>query len=380
MLDLSTIRTINAIITQDTKDATYKFALLRGAINICEHYSNKKEIHGELATYPLGLLAETWVYYYYPVIAHETFIPQRSGEPSEPDARGVMKFRPSFTKVTDYYRDKGGFDKFWSDYRSNTLPDEISGEVLTLLKAIRDTITQNPMRHLGQSHFKDEYQVFTYEKGPAIRKGTRPDPDYVMNSFGTYTLPADLSYAFECLGSYLSGEDSLIQQWAAFTYQKSNKTVDTETMLRLLTTRTEDKRFVRLAGKVYENALKDGPIECVWSGQPIQSESAMNIDHVLPFAHWKNNDLWNLLPATTAANSKKSDKIPEPALLNRREDVILDYWKLLHTTYPEQFRQEVARSLNSSNPGPNWQEEAFQSLVEKADYLITLRGYEVFAL
>jgi len=96
MIDLSTVRTINAIIEQDAKDATYKFALMRGAIDICQQYSHLKDVHGEVAVYPLGLLAEKWIYYYYPIIAHETFIPQRSAEPEDPSARGSLKFRPQF--------------------------------------------------------------------------------------------------------------------------------------------------------------------------------------------------------------------------------------------------------------------------------------------
>ncbi len=380
MIDLSTVRTINAIIEQDAKDATYKFALMRGAIDICQQYSHLKDVQGEVAVYPLGLLAEKWIYYYYPIIAHETFIPQRSAEPEDLSARGTLKFRPQFVRVTDFYRDRGGFDVFWNDYTRGNLSEEIAPDVLALLKSIRDTITGNPMRHLGYSHFKDEYQVFTYKKGPVIRNTSYPDPAFVLKNFGTYTLRADLCDAFECLGSYLTGEDSLIQQWAAFTYQKSNKAIKTETMLSLLTTQPEDKRFVRMAGQVYRQALADGPIECVWCGALIKSEAAMHIDHVLPFARWKNNDLWNLLPAISTVNSKKRDKIPEPTLLHKREDVILDYWQILHATYPEQFRQEVARSLIGSQAGSHWQEEAFQSLIEKADYLINIRGYEAFTL
>lgn len=31
------------------------------------------------------------------------------------------------------------------------------------------------------------------------------------------------------------------------------------------------------------------------------------IDHVIPFALWHNNDIWNLLPAAPAVNTQKSD-------------------------------------------------------------------------
>lgn len=381
MIDLSTVRTINAIIEQDSKDSTYKFALMRGAIDICQHYSHLKEIKGDRAVYPLGLLAEKWIYYYYPIIAHESFIPQRSGEPENPIIRGSLKFRPHFLKVTNFYKARGGFDVFWNDYTSGNLPEDISQEVLLLLKSVRDTITENPMRHIGYSHFKEEYKVFTYEKGPMIRKKKiYPDNNFILENFGTYTISADLSEAFESLGSYLLGEDSIIQQWAEFTHRMSNKAIKTETMLSLLTSKPEDKRYVQMASRVYKQVLDEGWIECVWSGNPIKRMSEMDIDHVLPFARWKNNDLWNLLPAISSVNSKKRDKIPEPALLLKREDIILDYWQKLYESYPDQFLNEIKRSLTGNKPEQQWQENAFESLVEKADYLINTRGYAAFAI
>ena len=66
--DLSNFKTINTIIEHDSKDATYKFALLRGAIEISQEYSPLKKESGDLVTFPLGLLIEKWLLYYYPVI------------------------------------------------------------------------------------------------------------------------------------------------------------------------------------------------------------------------------------------------------------------------------------------------------------------------
>ena len=40
--DLAQFKQINAIIERDSKDATYKFALLRGAIEISQEYDHLK--------------------------------------------------------------------------------------------------------------------------------------------------------------------------------------------------------------------------------------------------------------------------------------------------------------------------------------------------
>ncbi|WP_418887615.1 HNH endonuclease domain-containing protein [Leeuwenhoekiella marinoflava] len=42
------------------------------------------------------------------------------------------------------------------------------------------------------------------------------------------------------------------------------------------------------------------------------------MDHVIPFSVWKNNDLWNLLPAAAHINARKRDKIPAPELIARQ--------------------------------------------------------------
>ena len=40
--DLQNFKTINTIIERDSKDTTYKFALLRGAVEISQEYQHLK--------------------------------------------------------------------------------------------------------------------------------------------------------------------------------------------------------------------------------------------------------------------------------------------------------------------------------------------------
>jgi hypothetical protein len=47
---------------------------------------------------------------------------------------------------------------------------------------------------------------------------------------------------------------------------------------------------------------------CVWMGKDLEAE--FDVDHAIPFALWKNNDLWNLPPAGAAVNNKKRDRLP----------------------------------------------------------------------
>jgi len=59
---------INTIIERDSKDMTYKYALLRGAVEIAQEYQHLKRENGDRTEFPLGLLAGKWLLYFYSFI------------------------------------------------------------------------------------------------------------------------------------------------------------------------------------------------------------------------------------------------------------------------------------------------------------------------
>jgi len=78
---------------RDSADATYKYALLRGVIEICQQASHLREEDGDRVSFPLGLLVEKWLLYYYPIFAAPAFIPQKNGETPDQDTGKVVSFR-----------------------------------------------------------------------------------------------------------------------------------------------------------------------------------------------------------------------------------------------------------------------------------------------
>ncbi|MGB4578416.1 MAG: hypothetical protein WBH94_01425, partial [Methanoculleus sp.] len=51
-MDLAQYRRINTIIERDSADATYKYALLRGVIEICQQSSHLREDDGDQVSFP----------------------------------------------------------------------------------------------------------------------------------------------------------------------------------------------------------------------------------------------------------------------------------------------------------------------------------------
>jgi len=380
--DLENFKKINAIIERDSKDATYKFALLRGAIEISQEYSHLKSESGNRVSFPLGLLVEKWLLYYYPLIESSEFIPQKHGETETSTLK--MSFRDTFKKVTDFYADKGGLSVFFNDYWNGKIPKEISPAVLALALKLKTTITTMPMRHLGYSISRNEYSVFRYDGGASRLSGSGEiSQDMLVKKFGTFSFPMELFAVFQYLGSFISGEDSLLYQWAEFTVnseKSGNLTI--ESVLQKLRTYPETERAVSDAKIVYHQMFcEDQSIDCVWSGKKIKTFESVHIDHLIPFTIWKNNDLWNLLPASGDVNNKKRDKIPAPDFVDERSDSICRYWDILHNAYQPRFDREASLSLIGTVPiRSDWHEIALENVKAKCEYLIDVRGFDEWRL
>ena len=376
-IDVENFKKINAIIERDSKDATYKFALLRGAIEISQEYSHLKLESGNRILFPLGLLVEKWILYYYPLIESQKFIPQKNGEREFSSYH--ISFRDSFKRLTNYYDNHGGFSAFFNDYWNKIIPSDISPVFRDLITDLKRTITTMPMKHLGRSVYRQDYSIFKDEKDAGRFRSNSPmNREILLETLGHFSLPKDLYAVFLYLGSFISGEDSLLYQWAEFTRAASKGALNTEFVIEKLRTFPQTERDVQDARTLYDKIFREnGSIECVWSGKPIKSNQSLHIDHVIPFAIWKNNDLWNLLPASQVINAKKRDKIPTPTFIEQRREAISHYWDLLEREYPQRFRREMTISLlGTSNKSPDWHEIGIQRLTEKCEYLIDIRGFE----
>ena len=287
---------ISTVLRKDRTYSTYKFALLRGTIDICQRNPHLARRKDGRRWFPLGLLVERWLEYYYPIIGSQEFIPQSREEDDSRSSRKI-RFRNDFRAVVESYSVMGGMDAFFYDLRTSRIPRELTPPVWRLVKNIARTITDQPMKHLGHSITGDQYSVFTFIKGKRIPNDARIDLDEMCRLLGEFSISDEMMGAFDVLGAYINGEDSIIQRWADFTVG-ADPTGDLtkERVLAILTTRPSDGREVSDARTFYSSLLGEGSIECVWSGRSIGDSDALHVDHVLPFSVTRNNDLWNLMP------------------------------------------------------------------------------------
>ncbi|RLD45012.1 MAG: hypothetical protein DRI88_08985, partial [Bacteroidetes bacterium] len=114
-------------------------------------------------------------------------------------------------------------------------------------------------------------------------------------------------------------------------------------------------------------------IFCVWTGKSI---SNYDIDHIIPFSVWKNNDLWNLLPSDSRINNQKRNKIPSPEIIERQKDLILNYWEIIYETQTNRFQKEIQVALLGHYSFESWKKIGILQLKNSCSYLIENRGFE----
>lgn len=383
---LEEYHTLNTIIERDRTVTSFKYALLRGTIEVCQQYSHLSEPEDERVWYPIGLLIEKWILYYYPIFESDHFIPQLNGEKKLDEQSKKILFRRDLTEIIEYYRLNGGMSAFYSDFRKGMLPPTLDCIMRNLISKVRVAITDGPIQHLGYSQHHAPYAVFDWDGGPLhLPPGSLSSADLIKNC-GKFSLHRDLESLFKYFGSFIVGDGTLLHKWAEFTEgvaKKQGLIVEKKRMLEVLSRSPDTERQTQEASRFYHQLLADTDgITCVWSGDLITTHKKLHIDHLLPFSLWKNNDFWNLMPAIAAVNMQKKDAIPSPLLLEKRKDVILDYWHLLADSYEDTFNREMRSALI----GPNivieeeMMESAYLNLIEKSRYLIDIRGYSPWNL
>jgi len=378
---LETYHTLNTIIEQDRAVTSFKYALLRGTIEICQQYSHLAEPEGDRVWYPLGLLIERWIVYYYPLFESESFVPQLNGEKNLDISSKKVLFRRELTVVTDHYRFNGGLPAFYADLRRGRIPESLDKPVRNLVRKVRYAITDGPVKHLGYSQYREHFRVFDWDRSTLNLPRKPVSSEILARSCGKFSLHRDLATLFQYFGSFIIGEGTVISKWADFTVNISRTQghdMNRERILTLLSRESDSKRQVAEASRFYHDLLAEKEqLPYTWSERPVTSPADLHIDHLLPFSAWKNNDLWNLVPVHRAVNAKKRDAIPSPELLKKRKDRVLSCWQMLSGAYHDVFFDEMVTALMGKREenGEETMSLAFQNLVEKCRYLIEIRGY-----
>lgn len=335
---------IESILNRDRKVTTYKLALLRGFCDLAtvDDRAVDWSYPAEVGV-PLMAIAECWLFYYWPLFSSPEFVPQMQAE-SIGSVRPI-KFRPMLSELISHYKMLGGLDAFALDYRSRRLDFHAQKILDATLRNIQIAIIQGPVAHSEQGG------MFRYDR---------------VNRRVYCSI--ELWKEF-CLTGYWI-RDSLLLRWTELTLRFAPN-LSRGLVLELLLREPVIERAVAVARQCY---LKQDNLHCVWTDTPIHPQ-ILAVDHALPFSLWRNNDLWNLLPAHKKVNAEKSDKVPGVNFLNKRRDAIIFCWNMLRREQEALFQFELNRVLGDVSLA-NWECVLFDYLKRNSEYGIVLRGIQ----
>lgn len=368
-----TLKQLAQIIERESKDSTYKFALLRGTIDVIQNYHHYRITDGERMAYPLGLLIIKWIDYYYPLLANDIYVPQRNGD--QKDKKSIA-FRKEFNAVIELYPGSNSSEPLLHDLKNGISDSKRMNIILTLIKELKRVIVNNPMKYIG-SAVQLGGQIYKYQKDATISRGQNSlRLEWIIQSMGTFSVPIAFYDVLQVVGTFISGTNSIIFKWAEFTSNLTNDVkITTSDMISLLS-QDVSERDVLQAKNFYNDILSKDELFCVWSGKKLKND--LNVDHVFPFVALRNNDLWNLLPTNDKINNKKRDNIPNPELLSNAKvkERIIFAWEQLASSFEEQFFSEIRISLLGREKiiPNNWKNQSYKGLTDMSRYLIEDRG------
>lgn len=366
-MNINNLLNISKIIERDSKTTSYKFALLRGVIEIIQENSPFITYSDNRVSFPFGLLIEKWLLYYYPILNSSIKIPQIYGNSN-------LAFETQLKRIINIYERAGGFSAFYNDLKNKGIPRDLTKEFLELAKKMKDTITKMPMKYIGRSMSNNYYSIFQYESKGKQRTVSSVDAEFLINNFGSFSIPIEYYETFKILGHFVEGTDSILFKWAEFSVNASRKNLSFDVVLNEILKSPVTQRDVDESKRIYRNIIKnEGKVYCVWTGRTV---SKFDIDHLIPFSIWKNNDLWNLLPAQAKINNDKRNKIPSIEVIERQKDLITYYWEIIDSYKHDRFQKEIRLSLLGNKTDLNWKSAAINQLKNNCNFLITKRGYE----
>lgn len=345
---------IEGILNRDKKVATYKLALFRALAEIAllEPRAMSWRTDGKVGV-PLSNIAERWLLYYWPIFASARFLPQSAAEGK--GERNPVAFRAPVTALIDAFKgqgEHGGLSAWHFAWSAGKLDVDVGRMTSAALSSISKTIVGGPVAFAGGS--LDSGLVFEYDG--AARE---------------VLMSADLWRELSLQGHWII--DAVILRWAAlserFSYRQGITAGD---VLPLLLAQPTEERANGFARQVF---IEAGVTRCAWSDRFLGAGFA--VDHLIPFALWGCNDLWNLLPVDGGVNRDKSDKLPAADLLVSRRESIIACWTLLRAAAPEAFRRQASQLLGREIGGHlSWQDDLFARLRQAVEIVAMQRGAE----
>lgn len=319
---------IRHVALNDGKSATHKLALLRVLLRIADgHFGAvlRRESHadGDKVVLPLGLVALYWCHQYKDLTDEDMYDLHQT--PQKDSNLGFMK--------EDGWHALKHLKSH--DYRIGNL--FVGDDAIALHKTLShaaSNICEMPASKITYSHSSGQ-KVFSFNKQRVKAKESLFLDLESLTQWGEFYVPEKIWQAFNRYACWI--EPLLVSEWvktmASYKGNEKYKAPKQQYPLYIALNWLDAKHSTGEAKSRCNHLMQNNTQACVWSHQTLQSN--YHIDHCLPFTHWPNNDLWNLLPANAKINLQKSDLLPTKRRLEDSQDHIQDWWQQAWLTQDE---------------------------------------------
>lgn len=369
---------ISTILRHDSKQTSYKIALLRSINDVVLNFPDLADTERDVAV-PLLLLADFWIAYYWSFAHPDQPIYQGPRATLDGSPRNDMAFRPELRALRyTFHRQHGGStasDGFFliNQLRMPRKRKTLSSELLESYRAARTKVARTirmPIRYAGPG----EWQVFPKPTRRRELSDVVAVPGTSRNQ-SCLVVRHDLWRSFQNLSLWV--EALCIHEWSLFTesVDQPDENYERGDIFSVLTSRPDNRVSLTWERNQIDILLMEGEcFICPWTGTEIRENDCYNLDHLLPVSVYPMNEMWNLAPADPRVNKhKKRDRIPSQNALQRaRPRLARTYEKYQEIeALNEALRNDVSLRFSSL---PSESETFSQEVAEAATSLIDRIG------
>jgi len=346
---------ISTILRHDSKQTSYKIALLRAINDVVLAYPDVAPTSGVVAV-PLRMLAECWVAYYWPFV--DARAPILQGVRSLTRGSADVAFRPELSALRAAWEAIYGLAGAAGGWHlveqmrlarfRDTYPSELRKRYRGTLRKIGTALRQ-PIRYAGSGSarvFADPAQLASLPHATPL-PGADPHDVCLPVLAELWTLFRDVSLWVEAL---------CIHEWSQLTERLAGDTsVGRGEVYALLTERPDNRLPLQWERNQVNLLMLEGhTFSCPWTGQPLTS-AAYDLDHIVPVSIYPFHELWNLVPADPAFNRhRKSARLPGEGAMQRATPQLLATY-LSYRSSPvlaDAFGADVALRFSRTLPEP----------------------------
>lgn len=187
---------IESILSQDSKDSTYKFALLKAFAQIASSPLNRfAYFKNNYVFFPIGIIVEKWIESYWKLMDSDKFIPQRNAEELSGKKLAFRKSLEDTIKLYSHKNSTNPYHTFHSEFQHGILNSTNEyNTVRELINSIINTIISGPVKYSGSSF--DDQNFFIVGSGAKTfpKKNRSINPQSLTNSYTTIGIKQNAYY------------------------------------------------------------------------------------------------------------------------------------------------------------------------------------------